>query len=150
MTPRRRRTWGILACGVLLSAQGCAAVEVAPAPGADSQGCIDVATSWPTAIDGHEEVTTRPDGPGVAAWGDPAIIARCGVAPPGPTTLECIAVDSVDWIVQPLSDGMAFTTFGRDPAMEVIVPSDYAPEPLMLGSFTAAANALPRTSLRCR
>lgn len=95
-------------------------------------------------------MTTRPDGPGVAAWGDPAIIARCGVTPPGPTTLECIAVDSVDWIVEPLTDGMVFTTFGRDPAMEVIVPSDYAPEPLMLGAFTGAADVLPHTSLRCR
>ncbi len=43
----------------------------------------------------------EPSSPSARAWGDPAIIAICGYAAPPPSTLECIAVDGVDWVVQP-------------------------------------------------
>ena len=77
-----------------------------------------------------------------AAYGDPAIIARCGVPALGPTTDDCIEVDGMGWVAQGLSDGTRFTTFGRDPAIEVLVPKDYAPEPLLLPAFTEAAEQL--------
>ncbi|WP_168583559.1 DUF3515 domain-containing protein [Gephyromycinifex aptenodytis] len=140
---------GILACGALVCLSACAGVQVSPAPQADSAACADLSAHWPAQVGKHEAVATRPDGPGVAAWGKPPIVARCGVRPPAPTTLECLSIDDVDWIVEPLSDGTVFTTFGRDPALEVIVPSAYAPAPLQLPAFTAAAATLPRTTLRC-
>ena len=31
-----------------------------------------------------------------------------------------------------LSDGASATTYGRDPAIEVLIPKAYAPEPLLL------------------
>ena len=79
-----------------------------------------------------------------------ARIARCGVPALGPTTDDCIEVDGLGWVAQGLSDGTRFTTFGRDPAIEVLIPKDYAPEPLLLPAFTAAAEKLPTTSLACR
>ncbi|MEO7071194.1 MAG: DUF3515 family protein [Nostocoides sp.] len=94
-------------------------------------------------------MSTSPTSPAVHAWGDPAIIARCGVAALGPTTDPCIDVSGVDWVARQLSDGVAFTTFGTDPAIEVLVPKVYAPEPLLLPAFDAAAKALPRTALTC-
>ena len=51
-----------------------------------------------------------------------AIIARCGLDPLSPTTEDCVTVDGVDWVVRPLSDGSAATTYGRDPAIEVLAP----------------------------
>jgi len=45
---------------------------------------------------------------------------------------------------------MSFTTYGRDPAVEVLVPSAYAPEPLVLSSFAAAAQVGAPTGHRCR
>jgi hypothetical protein len=64
---------------------------------------------------------------GTGAWGTPtAVILRCGVAEPAPTsTLPCVLVDDVYW----LRDGTnapsyVFTTYGRSPATEVIVDSN--------------------------
>ncbi len=84
-----------------------------------------------------------------AAWGDPAIIATCGWPALGPTEQECLAVDGVDWVAEPLSDGVRFTTFGRTPALEVLVPDAYKPEPLLLPAFRAVAEALPGNGRRC-
>ncbi|MGL5931266.1 MAG: hypothetical protein ACRCY8_20230, partial [Dermatophilaceae bacterium] len=59
-------------------------------------------------------------------------------------------VDGVGWIPEELSDGIRFTSFGTDPAIEVLVPDSYAPEPLLLPVFARAAKALPPNGLRCR
>ena len=129
---------------------GCSsAVEIAPTSLADGEVCRAVASAWPADVGDHarREVSDASAG---AAYGDPAIIARCGVPALGPTTDDCIEVDGLGWVAQPLSDGTRFTTFGRDPAIEVLIPKDYAPEPLLLPAFSKAAQALPKNSLACR
>ncbi|GAA2732958.1 DUF3515 family protein [Pedococcus aerophilus] len=85
----------------------------------------------------------------VRQWGDPAIIATCGWPALGPTTDQCLDVDGVDWVAAPLTDGTRFTTFGRDPAIEVLVPRAYDPAPLLLPAFGAAAKALPSNNRTC-
>src|SRR5699024_3496194 len=71
------------------------------------------------------------------AWGEPPITLRCGVEPPGPTTDRCVtAIDdsgeSIDWVMREIGEpGVEentwhFTTYGRDPAIEVIVPGECA------------------------
>lgn len=130
---------------------GCGGtVEVAVPAGAGSAACRAAAASWPATVANQHRVQVRAGPPAVAAWGDPAIIARCGVSPPGPTTLDCIDVSGIDWVVEPLTDGVRFTSYGRTPAIEVLVPGAYRPEPLLLPAFTAAAGQLPRGSRRCR
>ena len=52
-------------------------------------------------------------------------------------------------MVERLSDGARFTTFGTDPAIEVLVPKAYAPEPLLLPAFGPAAKALPQNGRHC-
>jgi hypothetical protein len=86
----------------------------------------------------------------VRAWGEPAIIARCGLSPIGPTTDQCLDVSGVDWVAHQLTDGVRFTTYGRSPAVEVLVPSAYKPEPLLLPAFAAAASAIPQGERHCR
>ena len=93
---------------------------------------------------------TDPASPAVAAWGDPAVVARCGVAAPAHTAIDCLEVDGVGWIPERLSDGTRFTSFGTEPAVEVLVPRAYAPEGLLLPVFGPAARALPRNGLACR
>lgn len=83
------------------------------------------------------------------AWGDPAVIARCGLAAIGPTTDPCLDVSGIDWVAHQLTDGVRFTTYGRSPAIEVLVPSAYHPEPLLLPAFTAAASAIPQGPRHC-
>ncbi|MDN5794734.1 MAG: DUF3515 domain-containing protein [Intrasporangium sp.] len=127
---------------------GCSrAVDVSPAPFADSPACRSV--PWPGKVSGVPRVDTSSSSPSVAAWGDPAIIARCGLAPLAPTTLSCVTVDGVDWVVRSLSDGSAATTYGTDPAIEVLVPQRYGPAPLQLPVFTVAARALPSNGRQC-
>ncbi|WP_284305895.1 DUF3515 family protein [Mobilicoccus caccae] len=133
---------------------GCGGpVEVAPAPAATSDACTSAASAWPEEVAGAARADTRPASGATAAWAagaDPAIIGRCGVPVPGPTTLECIAVDDVDWIAERLDDGMRFTTYGRDPAVEILVPDHYAPEPLVLSAFGTVAGLGEPTGHRCR
>lgn len=135
------------AIGAALLAGCSGAVEVGAPDRADDPACADVA--WPESVGGHEQVATDPEAPWVAAWGDPAIIARCGLPPLEPTTLECVAVNDVDWIVRELDDGMALITYSTDPAIEVLVPSDYGPGALQLPAFSDIARALPQTGQTC-
>lgn len=128
---------------------GCSsAVEVSVPGGGDAPACASAA--WPRTVSGMERRDTSPTDPAVAAWGDPAVVARCGVAAPAPTDTECVDVDGVGWIPTELSDGTRFTSFGTEPALEVLVPSDYDPAPLLLPAFGAVVKALPRNGLQCR
>jgi hypothetical protein len=134
----------LLGAGCVLS--GCSsAVEVAVPDAAARCGTV----RWPAAVHGEAARPTTPQSPAVHAWGDPAIVARCGVAALGPTTEECLGVDDVDWVARPLTDGTAFTTYGTDPAIEVLIPKVYGPEPLLLPAFSAAAKALPGNGRSC-
>lgn len=146
--PRVRAAVALAFAATLLS--GCASsVDASPAAGAASAGCAAVGSAWPDRVGGQDRRETTTDSPAVAAWGDPAIVARCGVTPPTATSAECIDADGVDWIVHPLEDGTSFTTFGREPAVEVLVPKDYAPEPLVLGSLGSAMRTIPQGDHRC-
>lgn len=127
------------------------AVEVALPSGAGSSACAAAARAWPADVSGLSPVTTSPSSSAVRAWGDPAVVARCGVADPGPST-DCLSVDGVDWVVSVLSDGARFVTFGRSPALEVLVPSVHAApgnEGSLLPVFSPAARALPTTGRAC-
>ncbi len=134
--------------GLLLS--GCSsAVEVAIPPEADHEACVAASERWPDEVKGQSGGETDPSDPAVATWGEPPIVARCGMPPLGPTEDECVVVDGIDWVAEDLDDGTRLTTFGRDPAIEVIVPQEHDPAPLILPAFSDAATQLPRTDYAC-
>ncbi|MDO5627549.1 MAG: DUF3515 family protein [Mobilicoccus sp.] len=154
--PRRTSSFAVaggVGVAVLSVLSACtASVEVAPGPDADAPPCQEVAGAWPVTVEGMEFTSTTPEAPSIAAWadgGDPAIIARCGVPVPGPTTIECIEVDGVDWLAESLDDGMRFTTYGREVAVELLVPDAYAPEPLVLTAFAEVGAIAPRSGPGC-
>ena len=120
-------------------------MALAPAAGAP----VCATAKWPTTVARQARAATDPDAGSVAAWGDPAVIARCGLDPLGPTTDDCVSVDGVDWVVRALSDGSVATTYGRDPAIEVLAPAAYGPVPLLLPAFTAVASSLPENGRAC-
>lgn len=67
------------------------------------------------------------------AWGDPPIVLRCGVVPPGPSPERCVRVStddgtSVDWLAIEGADAWTFVTYGRVPAVEVVVPRAAVPD----------------------
>ena len=136
----------ILIVGELL---GCSSTEVAVPADAGSAACRSAAAHWPKTVGGQRPQQTSSSSAAVRAWGDPAIIARCGLPAIGPTTDTCLDVSGVDWVAHQLTDGVRFTTYGRSPAIEVLVPSAYKPEPLLLPAFGAAAAAIPQGERRC-
>lgn len=157
--PRAALLVVVVAALLIVAAAGYAVLRPRPlaiepaAAGADP-ACARVAAAWPLQVAGQSRVSVAQDPAGVAAWGEPAIVARCGVAPPPPTTHDCIAADGVDWVARPLPAGQGgggtlFLSYGRDPAIEVRVPAAYAPEPLALGAFAEAARQIPQGPHRC-
>ncbi len=117
--------------------------------GAADPACAAAAAQWPETLDGHERVETDPVSQAVQAWGDPAVIARCGVPALAPTTDPCVGVNGVDWVAEELSDGTRLTTYGRDPAIEVLVPTEYGPAAMVVTAFDRAAKALPANGHTC-
>ena len=155
---RRRRlivaAAGLLLLGVaggVLYAVRHHGVEVAAPP--HRADCAVAMPLMPSTVGGQAAsdafVAERGDARDIRVWGDPAIIATCGWPPLGPTPDQCLAVEGVDWVAEPLSDGVRFTTFGRDPAIEVLVPHTYDPAPLLLPAFGPAAKSLPATGRTC-
>lgn len=124
-------------------------VAVTTAPRAGDASCQAAARHWPATVASQSPVTTTSSSDSVRAWGSPAIIARCGLAPPGPTTDPCLTVDGVDWVLHTLTDGVRATTFDRSPALEVLVPASYPAAPLLLPAFDAAAAQLPANGQHC-
>jgi hypothetical protein len=114
-----------------LLAAGCGGGSpAAPAPEATSSACAALLTRLPARVlDQPANGSAGGRVVGEATWGDPAIVLRCGVPPPGPTSQRCQAVDGIDWVIaeEPSEDGVVFTTYGRRPAVEVGVPSAYDP-----------------------
>jgi hypothetical protein len=116
----------VLAIGALA---GCArAIGVEVAPDAADPKCAEVMLAVPEEL-GPDLPKVPTNAQATAAWGEPggAVTMRCGVAQLGPSG-DCQHVDSgdgtaVDWIVTTDDKGTwSFVTYGREPAVEVIVP----------------------------
>lgn len=150
LSPRFAVTTLLLAGSVLLVGCGEQPVKAVPFGESDSIACQSVAELWPQTIGPHEPRVTAVQSEGVAAWGDPPIVARCGKQPPGPTTDPCIDVNGVDWVATELDDGgTMLTTYGRDPAVEVLVPAQYDAPPLLLPPLGPAVEQIPQTLGEC-
>lgn|GEM_PF-191966 len=121
-------TAALLAAIVVAALSGCAtAVALEPAANATDPGCAEISARLPDTVVGLEYHETNAQGTG--AWGSPtAVILRCGVAEPAPTsTLPCVLVDNVYWLRDDTNaPSYVFTTYGRSPATEVIVNRDAA------------------------
>ena len=106
---------------------GCSSAAQVPAPSpprAAVAACTTLARGLPQEVADQPRRRTLPDSPFTAAWGDPAISLRCGVAlPPRDTAAGlCIVIDGVDWL--PAADGVSgpYTAVGRKALVAVDVP----------------------------
>jgi len=121
-----------------------------PTAAAAAAACRSLEAALPEVLDGAERRTVEPVSDLTAAWGDPAIVLRCGVRRPAayePTSLLG-TYDGVDWLPVPVDDGFVFYATGRVAWIEVRVPSAYAPEvnPLidLAGAVSASVPVLER------
>jgi hypothetical protein len=134
----------------MLLVAGCSdAVKTTLPSAASDPACAAVTSALPKTLLKQNRRDTDPTSPALAAWGDPPIVLRCGVPSPGPTTDQCTAVNGIDWVGQPVKDGYAFTTYGRTPAVQVLVPKHYAPETFALTALSAAVGRIAQGAHRC-
>ncbi|MFZ2965334.1 MAG: DUF3515 family protein [Rhodoglobus sp.] len=119
-------------------------VSLEPADDAAAVACAEVVVRLPDTLAGLPARETNAQGTG--AWGDPtAIILRCGVPAPAPTSeLRCLTYDGVDWLIDDREDPvLVATTYGRAPAIEVII--DDQADGVVLTDLASAVSYLPRT-----
>jgi uncharacterized protein DUF3515 len=77
----------------------------------------------PTELDGRERRDTDPTSSRTAAWGDPAVVLRCGVErPAGLTGSEVVVVDGVGWVLAEHPGAYVFTTSDLATYVQVRVP----------------------------
>ncbi|MGX5696200.1 DUF3515 domain-containing protein [Agromyces soli] len=148
---RRRRVVGAFAVvGAALGLTACAqAVPFDPAPFAASADCAALVVRLPDTVAELPERQTNAQGTG--AWGEPAsVLLRCGVPVPGPTTDRCVSVDGVDWIIDE-SDAprYLFTTYGRSPAVEVLVDNDVVSGTSAITDLAKAVSVIPTEGPGC-
>jgi Protein of unknown function (DUF3515) len=138
-----------LAIPVLLS--GCVAtIALTPAPHATARACADVMVHLPDTVDQQSQRETNAQG--TSAWGTPdAVILYCGVAVPSPTsTLPCVQVGSVYWLRDDLGGSkFAFTTYGRNPAVQVQIDNSKVVAGPSLDDLGGAVSYAPTTGHTC-
>ena len=145
-----KRTSGALPAAVLATLvgtvlTGCGAtVTMEAAPDANNPECATVVVNLPEQLAGLTPRET--DAQSTKAWGDPTSVRlRCGVPVPGPTAeFPCITVDGVDWLRDAAEEPVTvFTTYGRDPAVQVIIDgAEVGGEPVLSG-LAGAVSQIP-------
>jgi hypothetical protein len=138
----RQTALAVLALGLLT---GCAqSVALTPAADATNPECAAVITRLPESVAELEERNTNAQATG--AWGSPAdVLLYCGVPVPDPTaTLSCVTVDGIDWLRDPADDpSFTFTTYGRDPAISVVINSEAVSGGTALTDLATAISIIP-------
>jgi Protein of unknown function (DUF3515) len=128
--------FGRLLCGLAVAASatacGWGSVEVGSyklEPETEST-CQSLVDGLPDVVGDAVARDVSPDEGTTAAWGDPAIVLRCGVAQPPEyrPDAQVYEVDGVVWLPVEGKGGYFFTTIGRLANIEVAVPDEYAPE----------------------
>jgi hypothetical protein len=95
-------------------------VALSPAAHATDPKCAEIIVRLPQSVMDFPLRQTNAQATG--AWGDPAaVILRCGVTPPPPTSDRCYTVQGVDWVIKKDGRIYTFTTYGRTPATQVVI-----------------------------
>ena len=133
------RNAGAVAClalvGVLVGCTpGSVSVDTPDLSGADETACTNLVDALPDAVSDKERRPVDPEDAYAAAWGDPAIVLRCGVpaAQGFDDTATCQLVNGVGWFVpqeqiEDQSADVVMTTIGRTQNVEVTIPAGYRP-----------------------
>ncbi|HLS92043.1 MAG TPA: DUF3515 family protein [Microbacterium sp.] len=140
-----RRLFAVGALALIAVAAGCTpTVHLEPAEAANDPACADVSVRVPEKIGELDRVWT--DAQATAAWGDPSVVLfSCGLEPPAPSTLQCVTIGGVDWIVDETDfPNLRMTTYGRTPAAQVYVDTESVSSNDVLSALSNAANILPK------
>ena len=143
---------------LLLLLTGCGTVDVPDTSVSVSQrkACESLVEALPDQVADQSSQETSGN-PLSAAWGDPAIVLRCGVGTPEDYDkfAGCQTVNGLDWFVPTsvISDqdaDVVMTTIGRTPAVEVTVPASYRPPDAVMVDVGRAVKQHTQVTRRCR
>jgi hypothetical protein len=132
---------------------GCApVVSMAPAAEfANDPECAEATVRMPDAISSYELRQT--DAQGASAWGQPTVVLLyCGVPVPEVSELPCVEVPAgsgIFWLREEVDAGYAFTTYGRDPAVRVVVDPDAVGPGVVLDDLANAVSYTSETGREC-
>lgn len=123
-------------------------VTAPPSDASTAAPCTQVLRALPVQLGplAPRTVTPNPDSPFVTAWGDPAVVLRCGVNRPAklvPGSADVVVlVGGVNWLPDQHTDDTVFVSIDRAVYVEVSVPRRASFQPLpILGA--AIASKLP-------
>ena len=111
-----------------------------PAPSATDDRtvstCARVISALPLRLAGQDlrRTESTPASASIVAWGDPAIVLRCGVGRPAGlrpgSSRFVVGVNGVQFLPDKQADGTRFTVVDRAVYLDVTVPSSYPQPPL--------------------
>lgn len=123
--------------------------------------CTAIMASLPKTLNRQARVTSTGSAFG-AAWGNPAIVLRCGVLEPSDFTsnnyASCLTVNGIDWYLAgdsgngaDPSQPITVTTVYRTPALDVTVPASYGTQgpSTAMALLTRVIQEHTRASKRC-
>ena len=119
-------------------------LDVDPAQGSENKFCADLGAVLPVSLGGALLRDTNPDSPGTKAWGDPAIVLRCGVESPEAFSAasQLLTVNGVNWYPEELQAGVRFTSMETRDFVEVSIPGEYDTTADMLTELSSAISSL--------
>jgi len=113
-------------------------------PGADSAACKRLMPALPGDLDVAHRRTLQGGGSGVAGWGDPPTILRCGMETPQELTCSSplTVINGVSWLELPTGGETTYLAADRSVRVAVTVPDSAGTAPVSLLS-SVIATALP-------
>lgn len=124
---RRLAAAAVVLLGAALLGGCSTTVHLEPADDANNPLCAEVSVGLQNVGNLADKDRRWTDAQATGAWGDEgaasAIILRCGVAVPAPTSaLQCVTLEGVDWLVDASETPyLRLTTYGRDPAVQLYI-----------------------------
>lgn len=146
----RRPVIALAAASLAAVLAGCApVVSMTPAAEfANDPECADAIVRMPAAISSYELRHT--DAQGSAAWGQPTVVLLyCGVPVPEVSELPCVEIAGVFWLREEVDAGFAYTTYGRDPAVRVVVDPDAVGPGVVLDELAVAVSYTSENGREC-
>ncbi len=128
-------------------ADATAVVSVAPLPSdpATVEPCAQVLSVLPVQLNGQNPRIVHQEQ--AVAWGDPAVVLRCGVARPAElhadSNAEVPLIDGLSWLIDDTKKSVVYTLVDRSVYVEVTLPAGADPSSDMPVLSDAIAKALP-------
>jgi hypothetical protein len=147
---------GVLAAGLAGCGAGKVTVDSPALHGADASACRALVNALPDTVSDQPRRPVDPPDAFAAAWGDPAIVLRCGV--PKPAGFDefstCQVTNGVGWFIPEnqitgAPEDIVMTTVGRAQNVEVRIPSAYWPPAATMVDLTKAITSTIREVKPC-